>query len=550
METLDLKQGTPEWHAHRRNHFNASDAPAMLSCSPYKTRDQLLQEMKTGIAPEVDANTQFLYDRGHDAEAKARPLAEEIIGDELYPVTGTLGKLSASFDGLTLVGDTAFEHKLLNDELRTIMSAKLGASGTDLPLHYQVQMEQQCMVSECSRVLFMATRWKGDECVEQYHCWYYSNTDLRRKILIGWQQFEADLQTFVPTEVAVKPTGKAPLQLPALLVQLKGEVTASNLGEFRDAAITVFESVSRDLKTDEDFANAEATVKWCNDVEQRLATTKEHALAQTASIYALFRTIDEISASARQLRLDLDKLVKSKKDSIRVEIMSEMTHAYTIHLASLNKRLGGNYMPVVPADFVGAMKGKKTVASLRSAANDELARAKIASSEIADRIDANLKLLTGEAHDWKFLFPDLSAVLSKPTEDFANLITSRIKAHEDAVEARRKAEVERVAAEKKAAEDREAQAKLRAMEAAATTTVVTPVTSDASEPPVRPVNEKPTLKLGDISSRLGFVVTSDFLTALGYAPAATERASKLYHADQFPAICRAIANHVTKVGSA
>lgn len=54
MKTHDLIQGTPEWLAYRAGHFNASDAPAMMGCSPYKTRAELLREVHTGIAPDVD----------------------------------------------------------------------------------------------------------------------------------------------------------------------------------------------------------------------------------------------------------------------------------------------------------------------------------------------------------------------------------------------------------------------------------------------------------------------------------------------------------------
>ena len=92
MKVLNLTQGTPEWHAHRRQHFNASDAPAMMGCSPYKTRGELLREMHTGVAAEVNGATQRLFDDGHRAEALARPLAEKIIGEDLYPLVGSRGR--------------------------------------------------------------------------------------------------------------------------------------------------------------------------------------------------------------------------------------------------------------------------------------------------------------------------------------------------------------------------------------------------------------------------------------------------------------------------
>ncbi|HWH75082.1 MAG TPA: YqaJ viral recombinase family protein, partial [Methylibium sp.] len=145
MQTLALTQGTPQWHAHRAQHFNASDAPAMMGCSPYKSRNDLLRELATGLVEEADPELQRLYSRGHRFEALSRPLAEKIIGEDLYPVVGTEGRLSASFDGLTILEDVAFEHKMLNDTLRAAMFD--GCTGADLPLVYQVQMEQQCMVA-------------------------------------------------------------------------------------------------------------------------------------------------------------------------------------------------------------------------------------------------------------------------------------------------------------------------------------------------------------------------------------------------------------------
>jgi predicted phage-related endonuclease len=92
----NLIQGSPEWEAYRAAMRNASDAPAMMGVSPYKSRAELLRELHTGIVPTPDAGTQKRYDNGHRVEALARPLAEEFIGAELYPVTGSEGILSAS----------------------------------------------------------------------------------------------------------------------------------------------------------------------------------------------------------------------------------------------------------------------------------------------------------------------------------------------------------------------------------------------------------------------------------------------------------------------
>lgn len=574
MKQHNLPQGSPEWHAHRATHFNASDAPAMLGCSPYKTRTQLLHELKTGLAAEVDAATQRRFDDGHRFEALARSLAEEIIGQDLFPVVGTEGQFSASFDGITLLEDTVFEHKTLNADLRACMKDQ--GNGYSLPKHYQVQMEQQLLVSGADRVLFMASEWDGDTLVEERHCWYASDPALRAEILAGWAQFESDLETYQPAPTADPvPTGRAPESLPALRIEVTGMVTASNLDAFKAHALSVFGDINTNLRTDNDFADAEKTVKWCGDVEERLAAAKQHALSQTESIDALFRAIDEISAEARRVRLDLDKKVKAKKEERRGEIVAGGITALREHIAALNTRLGKPYMPQVPADFAGAIKGKKSLASMEDAVATELARAKIAANEIADRLQINLTYLREHAAEHRALFPDTNTIVHKAPDDLQALVTARIAEHKAAEERRLEAERERIRAEEaaklareqetKAAEERR-QAEARAAEErrqavaaeaaqrqelqAATTPADPPAPAPA--PTVIPMPRQaaqasaPTLRLGQIGERLGFALTAEFVSRLGIE-GTRERNSVLYHEADFHRIGVLLIAHVQGV---
>src|SRR5690606_5975316 len=166
--------------------------------------------------------------------------------------------------------------------------------------------------------------------------------------------------------------------------------TSSNLKAFREHAMAVLGAIKTDLQTDQDFADADKTVKWCKEVEDRLQAAKQHALSQTASIDELFRTIDAITEETRAKRLELDKLVKARKDAIRLEIKSTAEQAVKKHVAILNQRLIPVTLPNIPADFAGVMKGKKTVASLEDAVDTELARFKIEANNLADKMDANL----------------------------------------------------------------------------------------------------------------------------------------------------------------
>lgn len=549
MDYHSFAQGSPEWHAHRATKFNASDAPAMMGCSPYQTRTELLARMKTGITAEVDAATQRRLDDGHRFEALARPLAEKIIGEDLYPVTGSSGKLSASFDGLTMDESTAFEHKSLNDSLRYTPWDE--GNGWHLPLHYRVQMEHQMIVSGAERVLFMASKWNSDELVEERHCWYTSDAELRTKIIAGWQQFERDLSEFVPTAAeAPKPTGRAPETLPALRIEVTGMVTASNLEEFKSQAMSVFQGISRDLQTDEDFANAEATVKWAKGIEDRLASAKESALAQTESIDTLFRAIDDISAEARRVRLDLDKLVKARKEAIKADIVAEGIAAMAKHIRELHAAMPGNYMPTVPADFGGAIKGLRTVDSIRNAVDTELARAKIAANEIANRIHANIKTLDESG----LVAHDTAALVLKAPDDLAAVIAQRKAAEQDRIEAERA----RIRSEEAARLEREAAAALLA------TTQQAKAAADAAREAEKPIikidgpvtNSTPApaqpdtgarLTLGQINERLSPVsITVAGLAELGFQPVEQVKASRLYREGDLPAICEAISAHVLR----
>jgi putative phage-type endonuclease len=595
MNMHDFVQGSDAWHQHRATHFNASDAPAMMGCSPYQTRTELLTRMKTGISAEVDADTQRRFDDGHRFEALARPLAEKIIGDELYPVTGSRGELSASFDGLTLDGLTAFEHKTLNLSMAGLVWVSESAADF-LPLHYLVQMEQQMMVSGAERVLFMASIWNGDELVEARHCWYRSDPELRAKIVAGWHQFAKDLVEFVPSTVeAPKPTGKAPEALPALHIVIQGGVSASNLDEFKETALGAIRSVNRELTTDVHFADAEKAVKWCSDIEDRIKAAKDHALSQTASIDALFKTMDEISAEARRVRLDLDKLVKARKDALKADIVAEGISAFAKHIRELNAAMPADYMPTVPADFGGCIKGLRTLESVRNAVSTELANAKIKASEIANLIHKNIGQLDAANAPQLFAF-DITGLVLKNSEDLANVIalrldqdakrkeaeTARIRSEEAArlereAEADRaraaKVEVDRIAREQaeavSAARIREEQAEAAermnkvlsgallkqsaAQEEAFDAAIKTGTGAFkvmgfdmASQPDIgTPADDGARLTLGQINERLAPVaITVAGMEQLGYKPVTVEKAARLYRASDFPAICKAISAHV------
>ncbi|MDT3230891.1 YqaJ viral recombinase family protein [Pseudomonas sp. rhizo25] len=439
MKIHNVAQGSAEWLALRAKFRTASEAPAMMGASKYQSRTDLLIAKKTGITTDVTPSQQFIFDKGHATEALARPLTEALIGEELYPIVATEGNLLASMDGATMLGETLFEHKLWNESV--VAQVKAG----DLAPHYYWQLEQQLLVSGAERVIFVCSDGTPENFV---HMEYRPVAGRAAQLIEGWKQFEADLANFEMADAPSIVVGKTPDELPALRIELTGMVTASNLKVFEESALAVIDSVKTTLSTDQDFADAKKAVKWCGDVEEAVAVAKKQALSQTQSIDELFSSLDRISAHARETRLKVDKLVKAQELLVKTSIKQKAELALASHIAAINKTLGKVTLPHVVSDFAGAMKNKRTIASLQDAVDTELARAKIDASQAADGIRLNLTSLAELAVDHAFLFSDVQQLVTKANDDLVTLIKFRIAEHQKAEE--EKATQKRLAEEKEA----------------------------------------------------------------------------------------------------
>lgn len=583
MKLHDVIQGSPEWLAQRLNTYNASDAPAMLGCSPYETRSQLIARLATGIVPEVDAATQRRFDDGHRFEELARPLAVEIIGEDLYPVSGSedfgLDKpLAASLDGSTILDEIVWEHKSLNDELRAVLP-ETGIGGFEvgarLPKVYRVQMEQQLMVSGAGKDLFTASKWEMRDgkwvCVEARHCWYQSDSALRAEILGGWKQLAEDVKAYVPPSAsALEKIVAEPVEaLPAPVVRVAGQITlVDNFKAFEERLREFLATkLIREPRTDEDFVNLDSQIKAMKSARESLKAAESQMLAQVQPVDQAKKTKDMLDTLLQQNVSMAEKIMTAEKERRKGEIVAVGVKGLADHIAALNERLGKPYMPAIPADFGGAVKGLKSMSSMEDKVATELARAKIAASEIADRLQKNLDYLRDNAADFKFLFADTATIIQKAPDDLQALVQNRINEHKAAEEKRLEAERERI---RKEEQDRLAQQQADAAIAAAAQTKPTGITQAGSPAPAAQVaaqaavqeqagtpvvrhvpaastvSEKPTLKLGEICERLGFTVTAEFLASLGFT-ATVECNAKLYRESDWSAICEALVQHVYQV---
>lgn len=451
-----LIQGSLEWKEFRESHLVASEAPVIMGDSPHMKRDELLNLKTTGDEKEINEWVEkFVFAKGHEYEALARPIAEERKGESLFPVTGTRVvdglKMLASFDGVTMFEGDHWEHKSLNEKLRAFFE-----HGGELPLMYVWQLEHQMLVLGTESCIFSAS----DGTEENYFEVRYQSIPERREQLIeGWKLFLKDWKSHVVREPETEVIPAAQTQLPAVSVRLDGQIAViSNLDKFGTALTAYVEQLNLEPETDQEFADLEAACKNLKKAEEALQAAEDNALAQMAAVEEMRRTKAHYYEISRQARLAGEKAVKAQKQAIKIKIAHEAKAQFDEHIATLNKALGGDYMPAIATDFNGAMKNKRTVDSLRSAANDECARARIEANRIAGRIEANLETLQTVASAHQFLFADkVQLVQQHEPEALQAIVKQRVAEHE---EAERKRE-EQIRAEERAKAEREAEEKQR-----------------------------------------------------------------------------------------
>lgn len=548
---LALTQGSEEWARHRATALNASDAPAMMGASKYRSRADLIRERATGITPEVDVATQRLFDRGHAAEAAARQYVEARIGEDLYPVILSREvdglRLSASLDGQTMDGSLIWEHKLFSESLVAQVLAG------ELEPHYYWQLEHQLLVSGADRVIFTTS----DGTQENEASMVYRPVPGRAEALIaGWKQFLTDVADYVPA-AAPTPVTAAPVEgFGSLLLRVEGRVLASNLDAFRadaDAFIARLPKAS-ELETDQDFADAESAVKACAEAEARIKAAIDAALAQMSDVDAVMRAAGTVSETIRAARLALDRVVKAEKENRRAAIVSAGVKSVLDHYASINATLG-EYSIGAPAslssELGAAIKGKRTISSITDAVDAAVAQAKIEASQRADAIRVNVAILQ-EYADWMHIIPGpVQLVHTKQPDDLRNLLSTRVAEYkrqldQDAKEelAKQEAERERIRAEEQAKAERAAQNFEGITNDAGVAQPVEHLPSKQAVAGSTPA-ARSTIKLGQINDAIApLSITADGLAQLGFKPVGQQRAAKLYAADDFPRICAAIARLV------
>lgn len=601
MKIHDLQQGSPEWQAFRLTHHGASEAAAMLGLSKKTTRSELLRIKHTCTPKEFSDWVQVnVLDYGHEVEALARPIIEDLIGEDLYPVTcsneDTGGILSASCDGLSMGYDIAFEHKQWNTELAASVAAGV------LPEEHLPQCQQIMLVTGAKRVIFTVSDGTPENCV---HVEVLPDPAWFIRIEAGWAQFDRDLADYVLPDAKPAIVAEAVQALPAVMVQISGQIDVRDNFKAFDTALRDFleNTLIREPQTDQDFADLDLQIKALKKAEETLNAAEAMMLAQIQSVDEAKRQKDMLAKLVRDNRLMAEKLLDSEKTRRRAEKVEAARKAFASHVTELQREIAGVRLDVPTPDFAGAIKGLKTLASIQDKIDTALANGKIAADQQAADLRTKLGWIEAHAAEHRALLADLQQLVAKPLDDFKLAVSSRINTHKQAEADKLEAERVRIRAEEEKKARDEAEAKLRAeqqaqqqraLDEAEDAAIVAPQAradaainhsgpdslaghfpGNAGEPvfmgldlaaaPAESVTasapcvgySRPlgggggapaTLKLGQINERLApIALTADGLASLGFPHAATDKSAKLYREHDFPRICAALVRHIQAV---
>ena len=448
-----LKQGSQEWLAYRVEHDNASEIAAVLGLSKTTTRSELLQMKHTGLGKEFSDWVQHnVLDYGHEVEAKVRPLVEAMIGEDLYAVTCSKGRLSASLDGLNMSDEIAFECKQWNAQI-----ADQVASGI-MPEQHMPQCQQILLVTGAKKLIFAV----GDGTPENLLTLdVFPDTVWFDQIIAGWAQFHIDLAAYVPIDIKEMPTAEVTVALPALFIHAKGEITTSNMKEYGIALTVKLKAIRAIvLVDDQDFSNAKEAAKQLRESIESARLAKAAMLSQTVTVGEAALMIDAWCEDMRKTALQLEKDVEREDKAKKVAMIARAKDLYETHIRALDAEIKPASLSLVAPAFAEAIKNKRSFASMQDAVDTELARAKIVSNESARHIRASLACLEDDGAGYEFLFHDSLALINKQPDDLKLLVKSRIAEHRAAEVAREEAQRQRIQVEEQAKAEKAAREKL------------------------------------------------------------------------------------------
>lgn len=541
---LNHEQGSPEWVANRRTTFNASELAAAIGIHPNIIRNELIRLYARGTEIEYsDYVKNVIFQNGHRVEKIIRVLVEQHLEDDFIPKVFVLdGKYACSLDGQTIIGDTNLEIKQFARELYEAV-----ANGI-LPDHHKPQVQQGLWITGASRTIFAVSAEDEQSFVSME---VFPDPEFIDTIPRIWSKFADDCANYTDIEqVSFLNEVEKDDRLPVVKLSSGGISVASNIKNWFSLKKQAFDKLPVDINA-ESIGEFQTTK---DNFEEALPLIQHLRKGLEENAKPLVDVIAELVSIEKYLKKGVSHCTNTLTEfrrSIRQEACDKATEEFLAYVAEKNKDLPVQ-IDVQSPDFMACCNRTKNHDSLSSAIGAELANARIEVDKIEEVLREKITWYSGIAEGYSHLFGDLQEIIYKDDEHFRLLVTTRIEQH-------KKAEADRLEADKLMADAHNAapipepaqpvaqpvfqQEQIQEPIQEQPAEKVTAATNDES-----PITQRgePTLKLGDINSRLGFTVTCDFLSSLGF-DAHSVGAKKLYHEEDFRLICDAIVQHIEKL---
>ena len=244
-----------------------------------------------------------------------------------------------------------------------------------------------------------------------------------------------------------------------LILNVKTDIISQNVADFATQVKTYLAGINTVLKTDDDFAQAEADCKDLKAIEDNTRAAIKAVLEGNADVAQLVATAEASAEELRTTRLQLEKLVKAQKAQVRADIIGRTKHAIHTQIDAADEVIRPALRKVLRVSELDgvldeAAKGKKTLAGLEKGCASVLADWTALIQKSADYLAKRYAHIPA---DRLHLFADLADVLAM-NSGFEETVAARIAADDE----RQAAERARLEAAAKAKAEAEARARLEA----------------------------------------------------------------------------------------
>ena len=450
------EQGSDEWLQNRRGKFNASELAAAIGIHPNIKRNELLHAHATGIEKEYsDFIEKFIFAKGHRIEPIVRAMVEKQTDEDFVPKCFEIGNYACSLDGQNIFGNINLEIKQFSKELFEQVGAGV------LPDHHKPQVQQGLWLTNAEYCIFAVC---NEDQTDYVSIIVHPDIDFFEQIPAIWAQFEKDRDDYQVVIHPDKPQSEPVESLPMPSIRIDGGLSViSNLDLFGAKLREFCAALTTNPQDDQDFANLEDAVKRLKSAEDALENAENASLATIKDVSDMRRAVADLKAIARTSRLTSEKLVKTQKEVIKLKILADVKEKFATHIAGLQSEIKVVRFEFSAPDFAGAMKNKRSIASLHDAVDTELAAAKILADKLAKEYRSKLAWYqsNANANGFGFLFMDIQDLIKKPQEDFELTVTIRIATHKKNEEIRLNEEREKIRIEEAAKAQKEYEEKVR-----------------------------------------------------------------------------------------